>query len=252
MEQDIKQVYVSESVKFFKDRLKSKYNLTDYYDPNKPVLIFGLYRDEDYNFAINHKPHKVILWCGSDSMNLQQRVHNISATHIAKSKFISDDLTNANIKHLNIPITTTKIDLIPCDRGDNIYIYYGNDASRNFYGMNFIDEIISRTKLNVISCAHDSYSYKELIEIYKKCFIGLRLTNHDGLPNTVCELGLMGRMCVHNGNQPNCIPYKNIDDVISIINNEYENRHKDNLYISNKMREFLDVGTDWLKIPNKL
>ena len=56
--------------------------------------------------------------------------------------------------------------------------------------------------------------------------MGLRLTNIDGLPNTVLEMGLMGRHCIHNGNTPNSLNYKSVEDIINHINNEYNNRKK--------------------------
>ena len=74
------------------------------------------------------------------------------------------------------------------------------------------------------------------------------MTQHDGVPTTGYELGLMGRRIIHNGNQPNCLNYKNVDDIVKHINNEYEHRNEDNSMIANKMRKFLDVGDFWLYV----
>jgi len=245
----IEQIYTSKSVESFKSELKEKYKLKDYYDKNKPVFIFGMHRKEDYDFALNHVPYKVIFWCGSDAMNIKQEIYQLkNVTHLVGSKFVSDDLTNKGIKHLFVPVTTASFDLPLCPRGDSIYFYYSTEDSKNFYGFNILDEIKSRTKLNIITASHNKYSHEQLIEIYKKCFVGLRLTQHDGIPTTGCELGLMGRKIVHNGNQPNALNYKNIDDIINIINEEYKNRDQDNTYISEEMKKFLKIDDNWLYV----
>jgi glycosyltransferase involved in cell wall biosynthesis len=254
----IDQVYLSESVENFRKELKEKYGFKNFYDKNKPVFIFGMHRWEDYNFALNHTSHKVIFWCGSDAMiitepstskpdtlKILKEIKNV--THLAGSKFVSDDLKKHGIEHKFIPVTTATFDLPVCPRGDNIYFYYNEDAG-DFYGMKYLDQIKKQTKLNIILALSNTYSRKELIEIYKKCFIGIRMTPHDGIPTTGCELGLMGRRIIHNGNQPNALNYKNIDDVIKLIKNEYEHRHEDNSQIAKNMRKFLDVGDSWLYV----
>jgi len=256
-QQRIDQVYVSESVESFRKELKEKYQLKNFYDLTKPVFIFGMHRKEDFNFALGHKPHKIIFWCGSDAMteNLENQeltpndIYQIkNVTHLAGSKFVSDDLTKHGIKHLFVPVTTASLGLPICPRGNDIYFYYSDEDSKDFYGMNYLQEIKSRTKLNIIIAKNDTYTHNQLIDVYKKCFIGVRLTSHDGVPTTGCELGLMGRRIIHNGNQPNCLNYENIDDVVKLINNEYKHRHEDNTDIAKEMRKFLDVGDSWLYV----
>ena len=48
-------------------------------------------------------------------------------------------------------------------------------------------------------------------EVYKKCFIGLRLTDHDGNANTVQELKAMNIPVIHNGDDDNCPDTSNND-----------------------------------------
>ena len=83
---------------------------------------------------------------------------------------------------------------------------------------------------------------------YKSCFIGLRLTTHDGLPNTICELGLMGRRCIYNGQLPHSIPYSNADDIVESIEREFKSRNEDNTLIANDMYDYLNIGDDWLYV----
>lgn len=58
----------------------------------------------------------------------------------------------------------------------------------------------------------------------------------------------MGRKCVYNGNLPNAMPYKNVDDIVRIINEEYEKRHEDNQYIVDEMFNYLNIDDSWMEI----
>jgi hypothetical protein len=86
----------------------------------------------------------------------------------------------------------------------------------------------------------------EMPEIYKQCFMGLRLNAHDGLSNTVMELGLMGRMCVWNGGSPNAIPWNTINDVVAAIYKEQQYIGTTNYMVAEVTKKYLDIGTAWL------
>ena len=114
--------------------------------------------------------------------------------------------------------------------------------------MKFVDIIKKRTKHKIIEANHTTYKPDQLDEIYKSCFLGLRLTKHDGLPNTVLELGLMGRNCIHNGNIPNCLNYNTVEDIIQIINEEYKKREIKSKNIVDDVYDFLNIDNNWLKV----
>jgi hypothetical protein len=84
--------------------------------------------------------------------------------------------------------------------------------------------------------------------IYKQCFCGLRLTRHDGLSNTVVELGLMGRRCFWNGGSPNQITWSE-NKVDAIVKRLYEERKlvgKVNTEVATATKNWLDIGEEWL------
>ena len=179
-----------------------------------------MYNNRDFLRAKNHKSHATIVWCGSDSLiYLPKNYKNIKALnntrHIAMSEFISNDLKQFDIEHIVIPVTPT----IPIknrkNRGENIYAYVDKQRTKK-YGFNLMAEIQEKSK-KYHHCRCHNLPQKELDEVYESCFLGLRLTKHDGLPNTVLELGLMGRNCIYNGQLPNAIPYTNLDDIVSTI-----------------------------------
>jgi len=152
-------------------------------------------------------------------------------------------------KHLKFYICTNNNDY-------NLFLNLNTDK-------NNILDFLSRK--NVI---FNSYNKKDLINIYSKCFIGLRLTNNDGNANTIQELGLMGIRCIHIDNIfPNVITYKknnkiwdiNIDNderikiskkyvngINLLIMNEKKEIGKVNYKIRNKMINFLNLNKGYL------
>lgn len=232
----------SQSVIFFKDKFMQRYGLTE--GGAGPVAMFGIYRPEDFEFYKSYKYPITVLWCGTDGLKLTPSKARIikskRARHIVSSKFNHDRLRIHGIKHEVIPFTPAIPDLPLVKRGDCVY-HYGSSLN-DFYKTSWLDEIRQRTGLKVISATKDTYSKDELVDVYGQCFIGLRLTDHDGLPTTVVELGMMGRRSIHNGSCPHVIPYKGIDDVCEIIMEEYKNKDEDNKHIRDDWQQFLNVS----------
>ncbi len=248
----IDQAYISRSVSMFREGFLSRYGLTEYRNRKKPVVIFGMYRDRDYNVFARHKNKIVVVWRGGDGRGLNNRKVKIlksrNAKHYVISKFLSDDLLKWDIKHELLPISSTPLDIQNYPRGNKAYCYYGNEKKKEFYGYSIAMEVEKRTGVKVVFAGSKSHSKKKLMDIYKGCFLALRLTGHDGLPNTVMEMGLMGRKSIYNGGTPHSIPWTNIDDICESVLNEYKGRADPNQYISDDIRKYLDVGNDWLKI----
>jgi len=102
-------------------------------------------------------------------------------------------------------------------------------------------------EINFIICNKDTYNRKKLNKVYSQCFCGLRLTSHDGLSNSVIELGLMGRQVIWNGNLPNAVHYKSIDDVIKIIKKLSKQRgNEPNMKMIEKIKKAINIKDDWL------
>jgi len=88
--------------------------------------------------------------------------------------------------------------------------------------------------------------YNSMSGVYDKCFMGIRLTPHDGLPNTVVELGLMGRRCVWNGNLPNAIPWMKDADIIEAVSKEKDRIGQSFPDIRASMLNHISIGDEWL------
>jgi len=250
---------VSYSIKFFKERFYKKWGLRDDHNTELPLLIYGCYLPEDVKFAQYHSKYNkvIILWAGSDSM----RTRNIDMLrdwptaknihHIAQSKWIADDLKKAGVNYRFIPIAAgdySDIKLHPL--GDKIYVYVGT-KNADFYGGKLLRNLYGIFgKENFIVCNFNSHKRKELIEKYKESFVGLRLVPHDGLSETVIELGMMGRRVIYNGCEPNAINYTGIEDIVEKIQLERDKKGKKQLLIRNQMKEYISINDDWLKVEN--
>ena len=283
--QKITYAYTSRSIKAFKDRFMKKYQLHEYTDQKEPVIFFGMYayRTSEIKMIMSHTGKKIIIFAGSDIDRLNYKENaNIVVSNIKKmdnykivaiSKFIKDDCDYYGLKCEYIPIHFTKYDNIPLvKKGKCVYIYTSplNDI---YYGSRIYNKIIEKMSdvkfiictgsLNSLNEAKRAkvkgaenikyYSNEVLVSVYKKCFIGLRLTSHDGNANTVTELGIAGIRTVHNGGNPSAIGWKynnilfkeNIDDIVEY--NKILNDTVDDIITTIKY-EMKSVGT----IDNKI
>ena len=244
--------YVSRGVRFFKKKFLLKYNLSNYSDKaddREPLVMFGLYYPEDYSLYRRYKGEVIVVWCGNDARSKLNRrtaalVKSRTARHIAMGKFISNSLRKFGIVNHILPVCPTILKKCPVPRGDKLYFYGGSNPK--FYGDKYLPEIKKRTGLEIIKTDSATYTSDELQKIYAQCFLGLRLTTHDGLPNTVVELGLMGRRSIYNGGTPHSIPWTGIDDICESIMKEYNERKEDNTKIADDWEKYLNINNKWM------
>jgi len=221
------------------------HKLSRYTDSIKPLMMFGMYRQHDLDVYLNHNSELTLVWQGCDGRDLTDEwaelLKSKPCKHIAISHWISRCLKKKGIAHELKPITATKPKINLKPRGDSIYIYSSDlsKASGRYHGDQYIERIKERTGLNVIRATLKTYNKSDLLKIYEKCFINLRLTKFDGCPNTNLEMGLMGRRSIFNGKIPHSIKWKNIDDICDSIMKEYETRHEDNSKIAKDIYDYI-------------
>jgi hypothetical protein len=237
-----KQACISRSLAGLTKGYRKKYNLRTYFDSLEPLLFIGMYRQKDFDLFLNHKGEKAIVYCGSDARDLPiewiEEIKKADANY-SISNFTKQSLLNHNINSEYYPINATIADdWKPCKNGDNIYWYYSPNCPE-IYGAEFIDEIEKRTGFNIIKAHLKSHTQKELESVYASCFLNLRLTQHDGCPNSNLQMGLMGRASIYNGDLPHSIAWNNIDDICENIITVYNQRHKPNDIISKDFYNFV-------------
>ena len=247
----IKQAYVGAS--YFRSAFLAKWGLKYYYTAREPAVFFGIYKNQRQKL-LNHQSYALAVWAGSDAMQIKpdfaSKLRNSpNIRHIAISSFISKDLDIHGIPHTILPITPEDYSLFkPAPLGDCIYMYL-LPKKLKFYGADTLAAIKKELpNIKVITAGVGDHTRLELSKIYKKCFMGVRPVPHDGMSNTVIELGMMGRRCIWNGKSPNAIPFTNTKSIIDAIKAEHKKIGESNRLLSKKMSTFVDIGDSWLDI----
>ena len=235
-----------------------RFSLKPYKDKNSPAVFYSLWGLR--NLA-KHKAMAVIVWRGTDIIKIRHKLERIKKRkdtyHIAISSFIMEDLNREGIPYKFIPIVGADVTIFkPEPLGNEIYTYipslYDPKSSGKYrvrYNYKLVKKIKRECGFKVnISTGTEQYSRKQLKNIYRRCFCGLRLTSHDGLPNQVIEMGLMGRKNFYNGNIPGSIKWDQKDErtLMKNIEKESKNIGKINAELSEQIKKFINVGEDWL------
>ncbi len=238
-----KQGYISKSLEGLEFGLIAKHGLVPYVDRTEQTIFFGMYRWEDFHAFLHHKGRKLIVFFGSDALDLPDEwTDDLKGVEIAaNSERVKQTLESKGIEVQRlIPVNPTLSEQWQCvPKGDNVYWYGGN--APEFYGLQIIEEIKERLPgIQFQTTMHGEFNQAELKDIYADCFLNLRLTPHDGCPNTNLQMGLMGRRSVFNGDLPESIKWdpSDIEGLCQIIKTEYDNRKEDNLYIATQFQEF--------------
>lgn len=255
----IQQARVSPSIPYFQTPFHKRYFLKPYTNAFLPTIFFGCYTNDDL-FAIGwHQSLAVVAWAGSDAMNLQKIMTNPSGRalltrpnvkHLAIGKHIERDLEAAGLPLVSVPLCCIDESLfIPeAPTGNGIYVYLPKH-DREKYGGSFIDELKARLP-NREWFINDGLRYKpeDMPKIYRRCITGVRATKHDGLSNTVVEMGLMGRKVLWNGGTPNAIPFEAVEDAAKAIEELIDNP-PDYQSVAAATRKYLSsAGESWKRV----
>ena len=225
---EIKQAYVSESLNHLKTRFLEKFNLEQFNTFYKPCIFFGIYNSKDIYHLNRLKNNKYIIWGGTDlDHSYKERKDNYckitnikDINHYAISSNIQNRLNDLNISSKLINLSLVDVNLFyPLHiKGSLIYIFDGlSKNNREIYGYNVIKKVIQlMPNYEFIFSSDLNINYSKMNEIYKKCFIGLRLTSKDGNANTVQEMIHMKLPVIHNGDY-DTIKWKDEYDIVKSI-----------------------------------
>ena len=237
------QACISKSLVGLTTNYRKKYKLKPYYDSVKPCAFIGMYRDVDFNRFIKHRSDRILIFAGSDALNLNpdwvEPIKKRATVIYSISQYVYDTLQSYGIdsviKRYSATIATQWKN---SPMGDSIYWYYGIGAE-TFYGSELIEQIEQQIDIPIIKAHLGSFTKKQLHDIYSQCFINLRLTPHDGCPNSNLQMGLMGRKSIYNGDLPYSLKWDSVDDIVAHIKREYRNRNKPNHQISSEFFTFV-------------
>ena len=261
----INQIWTATSLRHFDWRMKKKYGLVQYNTDTDPAIFYGLF-SSTIPVLQAHKSSVVIIWAGTDAQMLRgwrlhgkpfakcQQVDRIlqrsNVYHICRSRQLAKDLDLCGLPYRFervSPVLVGQFEVGPL--GPCVYSY-GSDRCREKYGGHIVDELKVRFP-NVKFLSYDPVNivvpYDCIANVYSRCFLNLRLTKHDGFPNSVLEMGLMGRPSVFNGDIPGAIPWRSTEDVASAIDAHVSNVGCcGDTQLSDSIRNELSISDDWL------
>jgi len=220
-------LYVADGLYHFKKRFQKYYCKKEY---NAGVCVFfGMYSDRDIYILKNHNGYKFLIWGGTDcNWNYRNRVINFETIkkipnlyHIAISNDIRERLHLKNIESIffNLNLVDKELFKPVSIKGKSIFIYNGLTKDKeNLYGEKKYLEVVKKLpEFNFIYSNQLNLPYEEMPKIYAQCFIGLRLTEHDGNANMVQEMKEMNIPVVHNQSDYG-LKWGSVDDIIRYIN----------------------------------
>ena len=240
------------------DTLSKQYDLqSQVYHQDAPTMFFGCYTQRDLARILQHRGSGIMVWAGSDAMVYTEAIEVLrvkdNLKHIAISHWIDKKLTARGIPHeyLVIPLTDMSLwwpdEKMYEEEEKLIYCYAPNNKTyRRFMLREVADKLPGGFGLVVVD-NHTQYTKVELQTIYRKCFVGIRLTWWDGAAASAQELGLSGRRTIWNGQTPYSIGYTNVDSIVAAVLNEAENQ-PDQFEIAEATRSFLHTDQDWLNV----
>jgi glycosyltransferase involved in cell wall biosynthesis len=229
----IKYINVSKALSHFQERISKKFNLDIYNnvsDKFENTIFFGLYDKDDYLKLTGHLGKKYLMWGGTDS-NINYKLRNKIVNRIKEyPNIIHLSISNQILKSLNsVGINSESIYLNMVDKnlfkpinnknlGKKIFIYNGfKKGNEEIYGKSIYEKVIKQLpQYEFILSNQLNLPYEQMPQIYSQCFIGLRLTEHDGNANTVQEFNAMDIPIIFNG--IGGIEWNTIDDIINTIN----------------------------------
>ena len=220
-------LYVSDALEHFSKRLREKYCKKKYQDGI--CLFFGMYSGKDIKILRKHQGYKFLIWGGTDcNWNYRDRVNNFEVInkipdlyHIAISKDIQERLHFKNIESIffDLDLVDNKLFKPVSIKGKSIFIYNGfTEGNECIYGEKIYTKVVKKLhNFKFIYSNELNLPYEEMPKIYGECFIGLRLTEHDGNANMVQEMKAMNIPVVHNLSDYG-LKWKSVDDIIRYIN----------------------------------
>lgn len=215
----IYQAIVADAVSHFD--FFGKYNVSPYYDPYKPVVVFGVY---DIDIVNKHQGEVVLQWTGNDSRS-QYAAGNLhtamSATNVTCLPKVKEFLESHGVP-CRLSKTPLWDDSTAITRGDMVYAYL-NHYKPEYHGSNIVESL--KTNYNILkgdfTIPSQEWRNGKADEYYGKCFIGLCLSDFAGGGGSVVEMGLRGIRVVTNVlDMPHTIPWASVEDIEEAINRE--------------------------------
>jgi len=246
----ITQAYVSKSIQDF--LFHTIYQLDDYNNAEQPCIFFGCYRYEDVQIINNHRGHRVVFWTGQDILNYTSSAFFLDyAYHVTAHPKVHELLVKEFENVLLVKPASFLNSINPQQLGKKIYAYCP-DSAPDYHGKKVIDDLKCAGYEIIIGdgqWTQDQWRNGKADELYNEVGIGLCLSDFAGGGLSIIEMGLRGIPVVTNVFElPNCIPWKDAQDVANIIERERSKIGSVKRSIAQSTWDALDHNHYWLKV----
>lgn len=249
----INQYYVPREFEHFHEKGNSYVPLMKQYADRTAPTFF--YSTLSVNFILETHLGPAVLIVNNMTGKIEERLKELKNRKdlyfISTSKLMSVYLDHLGLKYTEFPWHVgnfKNINSVP--KGKSIYFYESMGRGSNFYGYKTLRKILKKNfpEINVHYASFVNnkippfvtYTRDQLNEVYKDIFLGIRLTQFDGLSDTVQSLGLLGIKTIWNGGTPSALSYENENDIINHIKNEMKTIGFNDKLLSDTCKNFLN------------
>lgn len=159
---NIKQIYISKSLEYLKDKIFKIFNLREYDNINEPSVFFGVYDQNDIKNINNHNGIKYIIFENNDVDNYKY-INNDN--YLATSKYIKNKLLQVGKFSRLIEFDIIKLFNINNINNYNYYLYYLQKKNflNNTNNNNYKEEYNQYYSKKII-CIMCSYKREKLLD----------------------------------------------------------------------------------------
>lgn len=235
---------VSPGVKQFSEKAQNVWGLKLWEgpsDPDKDLLFFGLYFQEDYDTFKNAVGNKTIFWCGSDILAMMKSperwmaVRGENIKHYCETEVEAANLIKMSIMPEIVPsflgnIKDYPISFQPPTNGENWKLWLcGHPGRESEYGFNEAKEIpniFDNVEVHLYGVDgkntdkifyHGLVSEEQLDKDIKKYHCALRGNFHDGVSEVVLKSLFLGQYPIARLPYEGVWQYKNFGELIENI-----------------------------------
>ena len=247
----ITQYFIPEIFKHFhEDGMFFNSFLKPYTDVNAPAFF---YSTQSITHIMLHHKGPAIMIVNNDIRPIQNNIEWAKTRKdlyfISTSKLMSIYLDNLGLDYVEFPWNVSNTQNVSAHAKGNSVYFYGTGLHDNLYGYHIFPKLMREhfPHLNIIYARfHPSlhpfvhYTKEQLIEVYKKVFVCVRMTRFDGLSDTVQSLGIRGIKTIWNGGTPSALSYGSEQDIINHIRNEEKTIGQSDVALSDACKKYLN------------
>ncbi len=249
----VRQGYIRKSMDKIFPMFMRRFNLRPASKGDQPMVVFGCYTEADFNLMVMHDAPIIMVWLGSDFALFGQRAlwNDMDIYHVAIGRWMEQDLQERGLRYKRVNLIGSSLvdSLQPEPLGNAVYTYL-HEKRPEYYGASLVAELQKRLEGEIEFIIHLGLikPQKQMPDVYRKCFAGLRLVEHDGGSEAVIEMGLMGRRTVHNGDTPASLRWKTVDDIVRILRSQRKLSGSVDAALSQQVRNHIQMTDEWLDL----